>query len=130
MSIDPNLAPLIFLAEDDTDLRILVARRLRRMGCDVLELRNGMELLEQIEGASELDPPDLVISDHRMPGTTGIEALEALRARDALTPFVLITAFGDRETHAEARHRGAQAIFDKPFELDDLCATVRGLLAR
>jgi CheY-like chemotaxis protein len=120
--------PLVFLAEDDAELRTLLARRLRKLGCDVVELRNGVELLEQLAGAPGLDPPDLVISDHRMPGTTGLDVLGQLRARDSLTPFVLITAFGDAETHAQARRDGAAAILDKPFEIDDLCALVRGLL--
>ena len=127
---DENLPPLVFLAEDDPELRELLARRLRRLGCDVIELRSGNELLQQLKGAPVLDPPDLVISDHRMPGTTGLDVLSTLRATGVVAPFVLITAFGDPELHAEARRRGAAAVFDKPFELDDLCAMVRGLLDR
>jgi CheY-like chemotaxis protein len=125
---EETLPPLIFLAEDDPELRDLLARRLRRIGFDVIELRSGHELIEQLEGAPDLDPPDLVISDHRMPGPNGLEVLERVRTRDVSTPFVLITAFGSPELHAEARRRGAVAVFDKPFELDDLCALVRGLL--
>jgi CheY-like chemotaxis protein len=127
---DENLPPLVFLAEDDPELRELLARRLRRLGCDVIELRSGSELLEQLKGAPVLDPPDLVISDQRMPGATGLDVLSTLRATGVSAPFVLITAFGDPELHAEARRRGAAAVFDKPFELDDLCAMVRGLLDR
>jgi CheY-like chemotaxis protein len=126
---EETLPPLIFLAEDDAELRDLLARRLRRIGFDVIELRNGLELIEQLESAPDLDPPDLVISDQRMPGPSGLEVLERVRTRDASTPFVLITAFGSPELHAEARRRGAVAVFDKPFELDDLCALVRGLLS-
>jgi DNA-binding NtrC family response regulator len=73
-------------------------------------------------------PMDLVISDERMPGMAGLEVLDALRRAGWPTPFILITGFGDQATHASARRLGASAVFDKPFDLDDLRKTVLQLL--
>jgi DNA-binding response OmpR family regulator len=119
--------PLILLAEDDLELRRLLTQRLKNLGLDVVAVRDGRELARQLRGASPDDPPRLVISDIRMPGRTGLEVLDSLRASGGVVPFILITAFGDPQTHAEARRLGA-TIFDKPFDLDDLCTAVEFLL--
>ena len=119
--------PLVFLAEDDLELRRLLTQRLKNLGLDVVAVRDGRELARQLRGASPEDPPRLVISDLRMPGRSGMDVLQTMRETGGQTPFILITAFGDPETHAEAHRLGAR-IFDKPFDLDDLCTAVQFLL--
>ena len=59
-----------------------------------------------------------------MPGLTGLDVLAILRCANWATPVILITAFGDEATHAEGRELGAVAVFDKPFNVDALRATV------
>lgn len=124
----------IVLAEDDDDMRMLLATRLRQDGFAVLEARDGSELSTLIDAAHEarsLTPEtivDLVISDARMPYQSGLDALAVLREKDVETPFILITAFGDTHTHSEAFRLGATAVFDKPFEVDDLCTAVINLV--
>jgi DNA-binding response OmpR family regulator len=124
----------IVLAEDDDDMRTLLAARLRQDGFSVLEARDGEELSTLIDAAHEarsLAPEaivDLVISDARMPYQSGLDALAVLRKNDVETPFILITAFGDTHTHSEAFRLGATAVFDKPFEVDDLCTAVINLV--
>ncbi|MCU0620491.1 MAG: response regulator [Gemmatimonadales bacterium] len=73
-------------------------------------------------------PPDIVVSDIRMPGKTGLELLAGLRRADWATPVILITGFGDRHTLAEAQRLGAAAVFDKPFDVDDLRTAVLNLM--
>lgn len=108
----------VALAEDDDDLRSLLATMLRRAGYHVREFSSGAQLL------LTLVPPargvDLVISDIRMPGASGLEVLANLRGGDQTVPVVLMTAFGDRSTHERALELGAAALIDKPFELDEL----------
>jgi DNA-binding response OmpR family regulator len=120
----------VLLAEDDPSMRRLLAGTLRRDGFQVIEVENGAELLALV-GSLLLDPAaagsvDLVISDIRMPGASGLEVLARLRAGDRVTPVFLITAFGDPATHAEAQRLGART-FDKPFDLRELRAAVRDL---
>jgi DNA-binding response OmpR family regulator len=92
----------------------------------VIEARDGQELLLAIERLKAGSVrPAMVVSDVRMPGYSGLDLLAILRCASWTLPVVLITAFGDEDTHAEARELGAIAVLDKPFDLDDLRAVVR-----
>jgi len=118
----------ILLADDDYEMRALLTLSLLRAGYKVVECPDGWSLLEHLEGyillGSEDEKVDLIISDIRMPGITGIEILRGLPQGRGYPPVILITAFGDKKTHRQAEQFGATAIFDKPFEIDDLLAKV------
>jgi CheY-like chemotaxis protein len=119
--------PHVLVAEDDDRMRALIAGTLRRDGLVVSEASNGAELLfwvGELLTAPEAVHIDLIIADIRMPAASGLEALERLRDDDWAMPMILMTAFGDDETHDEARRLGASTVFDKPFELDDLRTAV------
>jgi CheY-like chemotaxis protein len=126
------LAPQrILLAEDDFEMRRLLSSALRKDGYEVVEARSGAELLTTL--AEFLRHPttrqyDLIISDQRMPGLTGLEVLEGLEDEDWLPPFILITAFGSRELETDALCAGAARVLDKPFDVDDLRKAVAGLI--
>ncbi|MFC1610080.1 response regulator [Myxococcota bacterium] len=123
--------PLILLAEDNADMRHVLARALRTQGYEVLEVKDGKELLDRIATGVLINgyvEPDLVISDIRMPGWTGLEVLGGLRTSDWAMPVILITAFGDEATHAEAKRLGAALVLDKPFDVDDLLTAVGDIL--
>jgi len=116
-------APLVVVAEDDNTFRRMLVSMLRAAGYEVLEARNGLELLDLIGRFARVPPslrPGLVITDVRMPGLSGLRALTALKQTRRGVPFIVITAFGSRETHEAARALGAVAVFDKPFELNEL----------
>ena len=124
----------VVVAEDDPAMRVLLCNRLREEGFDVVEAPNGSALEQMIRlrafnrrGAPS--PMDLVIFDLRMPGGSGLDLLARLRRLDGVTPFILITAHGDRDTHAEAKRLGAAGVFVKPFDLEDLCTAVVDLVA-
>jgi two-component system, response regulator, stage 0 sporulation protein F len=123
----PRRERQVLLAEDDAEMRHLMAWALRHDGYDVLEATDGdeaMTLLGTIETKdARLGLPDLIVSDVRMPGYSGLEMLERLRRENAKVPVILVTAFGDWATHAQAERLGAQ-VLDKPFDLDDLRALV------
>jgi DNA-binding response OmpR family regulator len=119
------------LAEDDDEMRILLTWSLRWEGYEVVECRNGTELQDALSGATDGEEAlgvALVVSDIRMPGISGLDVLRGLRLSEKFPPVVLITAFGDEETHAEADRLGAVALFDKPFEIEDLVAKVHEIL--
>jgi DNA-binding response OmpR family regulator len=128
--------PLVVLAEDDDEMRHLIARKLRRAGYDVVEARNGAELALVIEdgrlGGTLRDDGraiELIVSDIRMPGITGLEVVQLVRGTDWSVPIILITAFGDRETHSEAMRLGA-VLLDKPLDLDELVFAARRLVVQ
>ena len=123
-------APRVLLAEDDSDMRSMLAWALRTEGCEVTECPDGitvLSLLEENGRGEQTDAYDVLISDIRMPGLTALEILELLPDPADHPPAILITAFGDEATHEEAIRLGAAAVVDKPFELDMLIAKVHEL---
>ena len=124
----------LLLLEDDPEMRGMLASALRKSGHTVTELRDGHAFLEFLKTAdlcgSFLGSADLMISDIRMPGCSGLNILWAARSFNWGVPIILITAFGSPETHAEARSLGAVAVLDKPFDVDDLRALVLETLGR
>jgi CheY-like chemotaxis protein len=121
----------VLLAEDNDEMRQLLVGVLKRDGYQIVEARDGRELLALLD---EADPSgdsstiDLVVSDIRMPLADGLTVLARLRQLDWSTPVILITAFGSPETHARARELGAAIVLDKPFELDELRHAVHSVV--
>lgn len=125
--------PRILVAEDDKEMRSLLALKLRSSGYEVLEAYSGWNLLELLSShllpdGDKFEDVDLIISDIRMPGVSGLEVLEGMQKARGFPPMILITAFGDDRTHEDAARFGAAAMFDKPFPMDDLLAKVKDLL--
>jgi CheY-like chemotaxis protein len=124
----------LLVAEDDQALRELMVQLFRSDGHEVVAVTNGIELANTLEvsfnpevGAGEFD---LVISDVRMPGKTGLRAFEQVGRAPKAPPVVFVTAFGDEELHEKAHHLGALAVLDKPLDFDELREFVKGYLAR
>jgi DNA-binding response OmpR family regulator len=123
----------ILVADDDVEMVALIDRALRKAGYDVVSCHNGWDILKILG----FFPPsrarkhiDLVISDIRLPGITGIEALRVGSYAGSFPPLILITAFGDAWTHAEAKRLGAADLLDKPFDIDVLVERVRDHVSR
>jgi CheY-like chemotaxis protein len=128
-SIEPTPArrSCVVLAEDDREMRMLVATTLRHAGWDVIEAVDGVDLLDCVAWVVESrdDWTECVlVSDIRMPAMGGLEVVGHLRGMGWRGRIILITAFGDQETHDRALALGASAVLDKPFELETLCAAI------
>jgi DNA-binding response OmpR family regulator len=120
----------ILLAEDNDEMRTMLASILRRDGYVVIEAKDGRELVKHLSehGTGEASDIDLVISDIRMPGASGLDVLAGLREVDWSMPVILITAFGSVDTKSRAGVLGAAILLDKPFELEDLRHAVRSVV--
>lgn len=121
----------ILLAEDDLEMRRMLAWSLHQEGYEVTECDDGYCLMKQLCFWGPLRKTqnyDLVISDIRMPGVTGLQVLESAREFEDFPPMILITAFGDDSTRTQAERFGAVAMFDKPFEILDLLAEIAQIL--
>jgi DNA-binding response OmpR family regulator len=119
----------ILVAEDDAEMRRLVADALRKDGYEVTEASDGGRLLVEVTALYQHPErqPDLIVSDVRMPICTGLAILEQMRRAHWTMPVILMTAFGDDETRTRADMLGA-ILFDKPFALDDLRTAVLNVL--
>ncbi len=113
----------ILLAEDNTAMRQLIAMALRTSGYQVTECKDGNELLEHLSAfvlMKENEIYDLIISDIKMPGISGMEIFKGIHDYVAFPPVILMSAFAGDELHGKAKAMGVAAFFDKPFEIDDL----------
>ncbi len=119
----------VLLAEDDFELRRLLAEELESDGFHVVQAKNGYELMEAVARHTDGEEHfDAIITDIRMPGPEGMFALASLREDDWQTPVIVTTAFGDASTHAEARRLGAVRVLDKPFDYEDLRDLLDGVV--
>jgi DNA-binding response OmpR family regulator len=116
--------PRIFVADDDPAMREWLRLLLRSMQATIHEAAGGIELLELLAGG---DPYDLVITDLRMPGPSGLQVVAMARAAGVTAPFLIITAFPDDEVCAALAAAGAE-LLAKPFSARELKARVAALI--
>jgi two-component system phosphate regulon response regulator OmpR len=133
---EPKLVPIparVLLVEDDVPLRDVIADEIRDQGLDVVELTDGIELLEYFRGAaSSYLPmmPDVVVAEMDLPGCSGIEACSRLRQAGSRVPIILLSVPGLAELHEAAREAGAALVVDRPFSLEALAKMVASAARR
>ncbi len=116
---EPGTSRKVLVVDDDPVMARLVRKILSDNGFqDVVHAPTGREALEQVEGV------DVVLLDHQLPDTTGIEVLEAIRARPQPPAVILITAHGNESLAATALRRGADDYLAKDVSLADLLPQV------
>jgi len=105
----------ILIVEDDDAHRHTLTRHLSRSGWSVTASENA----ERALGAFSAAQPDIVLTDIRMPGMSGLELLDRLR-ENVETPVIVMTAFGEMQPAIDAMKKGAFDFLIKPLDLDRL----------
>ena len=121
----------ILLVDDEEGVRETMAAILEREGYEVVSAPSGEEALEHVHD----DPFDLLLTDLRMEGMSGVELMAAIRERSPETPSIMLTGYASLDSAIEALREGAYDYLVKPTHVDVLKAAVargveRGLLAR
>jgi DNA-binding response OmpR family regulator len=118
----------ILIAEDERDIRDLVAFTLRFAGHEVFPATNGEEAIALAQKVI----PDLILMDVRMPRMTGYEACKVLKSNTDLKdiPVVFLTARGQESEIQQGLDVGAEEYLLKPFAPDQLTARVKAVLAK
>lgn len=122
----------VLLAEDDEEMRSLLAACLEQDGYTVDQVADGTALLDTFEAlrtGTAAVVPDLVVTDIQMPGCNGLGAVAQLRQWNESLPVIVITAFGDARVHERARELEVDRVLDKPFDLGDFLSAVDAALA-
>ena len=121
----------ILIAEDEKDIRDLIFFVLGMAGHEVTATNNGRELYQAAMSMKD-NPPDLVITDVRMPYMNGYEACAAIKAEAAFqgVPVVFLSAKGQDSEIEEGMNSGADEYILKPFAPDRLLARVAEILAK
>lgn len=118
----------ILIAEDERDIRDLVAFTLRFAGHEVYAASNGEEAVELAPKVN----PDLILMDVRMPRMTGYEACKVMKANAQLKdiPVVFLSAKGQESEIQQGIQAGAEDYLLKPFAPDQLTTRVKAILAK
>ena len=116
--------PMAWIVEDDRAVRVVLAAALREAGFATRDFTDA----EQAAQAFTAAKPDVLFTDVRMPGASGLALLERIAAGDARVPVIVMSAFTDVATTASAYRLGAFDYLAKPFDLDQAVASARRAL--
>jgi CheY-like chemotaxis protein len=118
--------PRILIAEDEPDIRELIALTLQFGGYDVVTTKDGVEAVE----VAQKEPFDLILMDVRMPRMTGYEACRRLRDHEATRhiPVVFLSAKGQEAEVQAGLEAGANQYILKPFAPDGLTRKIHEIL--
>jgi DNA-binding NtrC family response regulator len=114
-------SPRILVVDDDAGQRSLLGSFLRTQGFEIVMAASGEEALQFLRSEAF----DMMISDVRMPGISGLEALRRARQEQSLLPVLLVTAYADIREAVHAMRDGAVNYLSKPIDLDELLSSVR-----
>ncbi len=120
------MAHKILIVDDEPNILLSLEYLMQREGFEVRVARDGLQAIEAIEQ----DAPDLILLDVMMPGKTGLEVCQHVRAIERLqsVQIIMLTAKGRETDIAKGLALGANAYVTKPFSTRDLVAKVRSLL--
>ena len=110
----------VLIVDDEADLRLGLSRLIGETGACVTAAASGEEALQVLVGQAV----DLVISDIKMPGVTGVELLHQVRKNWPAVEVILISGFGTIELAVECLQAGAAHFLPKPFDNEELLAVV------
>jgi two-component system response regulator MprA len=116
----------VLVVDDDRALRDAISRALSLEGYRVVDARDGVAALSQVEQQR----PDAVILDLGLPTLDGLTVCEVLRARRDRTPILVLTARNEVSDRVAGLDAGADDFMSKPFALEELLARLRALLRR
>jgi len=117
----------VVIVDDEPAIRALLASHLAQLP---LDCRPAKDAAEALALAAEEPRPSLVLSDIEMPGLSGVELLERLKALDQTIQVVMVTGIQQMDTVRQCVRAGAYDYITKPFEADDLLATVERAVER
>lgn len=116
----------ILIIEDDEEMRSLLEDYLEEEGFETNSVGNGSDAFRILVR----EVFDIVITDIRMTGLTGLEILPGVRTLQPETNIIVITAFGSEEVHKKAIERGADSYLEKPLQFNELRKVVHALLEK
>ena len=120
--------PLIYIVDDEANIRRLASLSLEEQGMEVRSYENGEQLLDALDRSI----PDCILLDWMMPGLDGIQLLHRIRNNDKFKniPLIMLTAKSEEMDIVMALELGADDYISKPFGVKELPARVRAVLRR
>lgn len=114
----------VWIVDDDRSIRWVFEKALSREGISYSSFSSAREALDALSGGA----PQVLVSDIRMPGQSGIELLQEVKERHPAVPVIVMTAYSDLESAVAAFQGGAYEYLPKPFDVDQAVELIRRAL--
>src|SRR5580693_2408960 len=111
----------IWIVDDDESIRWVLEKALARENLTTKSFSNARDAIE----ALQTNTPQVLVSDIRMPGASGLELLQTVKAKFPGVPVIIITAFSDLDSAVAAFQGGAFEYLAKPFDVDKAVELIR-----
>src|SRR6056300_1309325 len=105
----------IWILDDDKSIRWVLQKALEKNNYNVTAFGNTNEAINQFNH----DMPDLIVSDIKMPGESGLQFLEKVKGKFPNIPVIIMTAFSDLDSAVDSYAHGAYEYLPKPFDIDN-----------
>ena len=123
-----NRLPTILVVDDEEIIRITIQKKLARMGFSVLSFEKAEDALFYLKNSP--GEADLILTDIKLRKMDGIELLRRVNNLDEPVPVLIVSGHGNVEDAIRALRYGASDYIRKPFDINDLTSSVRGVLKR
>ncbi|MBL8396805.1 MAG: nitrogen regulation protein NR(I) [Candidatus Accumulibacter sp.] len=117
----------VWIVDDDKSIRWVLEKTLAREKIAFQSFVSAAEALAQLDAGGK--PPQVLVSDIRMPGPSGLELLQLFRSRFPTLPVIIMTAYSDLESAVSAFQGGAFEYLPKPFDVDQALELIRRAIA-
>ena len=114
----------VWIVDDDRSIRWVIEKALSREGIAYNSFSSAQDALDALSG----DSPEVLVSDIRMPGRSGLELLNAVKQRHPAVPVIVMTAYSDLDSAVAAFQGGAYEYLPKPFDVDQAVELIRRAL--
>ncbi|MFL6571002.1 MAG: nitrogen regulation protein NR(I) [Burkholderiales bacterium] len=114
----------VWIVDDDRSIRWVIEKALSREGIAFNSFSSAQDALDALSG----DSPEVLVSDIRMPGRSGLELLNAVKQRHPAVPVIVMTAYSDLDSAVAAFQGGAYEYLPKPFDVDQAVELIRRAL--
>lgn len=116
----------VWIIDDDESIRWVLEKSLSEKGFNVASFESAHQVLKKLE----TDSPNVIISDIRMPGTSGLDLLDQVKNIRPEIPIIIMTAHSDLESAVESYEHGAWEYLPKPFDIDEAIQIVERAIKR
>jgi two-component system, NtrC family, nitrogen regulation response regulator GlnG len=114
----------VWIVDDDRSIRWVIEKALSREGIAFSSFSTAKEALDALDGSA----PEVLVSDVRMPGMSGLELLQTVKQRHPAVPVIVMTAYSDLDSAVAAFQGGAYEYLPKPFDVDQAVDLIRRAL--
>lgn len=115
----------IWIVDDDQSIRFVLEKALMREDLPTRSFTNAREVITALDAANDEDGPQILVSDIRMPGGSGLDLLTKVKEKHPGLPVIIMTAFSDLDSAVSAFQGGAFEYLPKPFDLPKAIELIR-----